>query len=120
MEQQLADLVAQVDALEKSAGMVGTVGIEAYYYWTIAFMVLIHAGFLSYEMGASRAKNVLATGIKNILAFAFIVPTFFFFGWWIYLAFPSGPTCRTTRPASSGRPSRCSPPAPRPFSPAPS
>lgn len=90
MEQQLADLVAKVEALEKSAGMVGTVGIEAYYYWTIAFMVLIHAGFLSYEMGASRAKNVLATGIKNILAFAFIVPTFFFFGWWIYLAFPSG------------------------------
>jgi ammonia channel protein AmtB len=43
-------------------------------------------------MGASRKKNVLASGIKNILAVAFIIPTFFFFGWWIYLAFPGGLT----------------------------
>ena len=55
-------------------------------------MVIIHAGFLAYEMGASRKKNVLASGIKNILAFAFIIPTFFFVGWWIYLAFPGGLT----------------------------
>ena len=42
-------------------------------------------------------KNALASGVKNILAFAFIVPTFFLFGWWIYLAFPGGIT-----PAESG------------------
>jgi ammonia channel protein AmtB len=40
--------------------------------------------------GASRKKNVLASGVKNILAFAFMIPTFFFFGWWLYLAMPSG------------------------------
>jgi ammonia channel protein AmtB len=53
-------------------------------------MALIHAGFLAYEMCASRAKNTLAAGMKNILAFAFTVPAFFIVGWWIYLAFPSG------------------------------
>jgi Amt family ammonium transporter len=92
MDGQLAELAAKVATLEKSSGMLGTIGIEVYYFWATAFMVAIHAGFLAYEMGASRAKNVLATGIKNILAFAFIVPTFFFFGWWIYLAFPGGLT----------------------------
>lgn len=90
MEQTLAELSTKVAALEKTGGMLGTVNMEAYYWWCTAIMVLIHAGFLAYEMGASRSKNVLATGIKNILAFAFIIPTFYFFGWWIYLAFPNG------------------------------
>ena len=90
MEQQLTELAAMVAALEQSGGMQGTIDTEVYYFWATAVMVLIHAGFLGYEMGASRAKNVLASGIKNILAFAFIIPTFFFFGWWIYLAFPGG------------------------------
>jgi ammonia channel protein AmtB len=90
MEQQLTELAAKVAALEQSGGMQGTIDMEVYYFWATALMVLIHAGFLGYEMGASRAKNVLASGIKNILAFAFIIPTFFFFGWWIYLAFPGG------------------------------
>ena len=83
MEQQIADLT-------KTGGMLGTVDVEIFYWWCTAIMVCIHAGFLAYEMGASRAKNVLASGVKNILAFAFIVPTFFFFGWWIYLTFPNG------------------------------
>ncbi len=89
MEDKLTELATKVAALEKG-GMLGTVDMEIYYWWCTAIMVLIHAGFLAYEMGASRSKNVLATGIKNILAFAFIVPTFYFFGWWIYLAFPNG------------------------------
>lgn len=63
---------------------------ETYYYLTIPLMVLIHVGFLMYEMGASREKNVLASGIKNILAFAFLVPTFYYAGWFIYWAFPTG------------------------------
>jgi len=90
MDPQLAELAAKVAALEKSSAMANTINIEVYYFWATALMVIIHAGFLAYEMGASRAKNVLATGIKNILAFGFIVPTFYFFGWWIYLAFPNG------------------------------
>ncbi|MGV1015062.1 MAG: ammonium transporter [Methyloceanibacter sp.] len=90
MEDKIAELTSKIEALEKSSGMLGTIDMEIFYWWCAALMILIHAGFLAYEMGASRSKNVLATGIKNILAFAFIVPTFFFFGWWIYLAFPDG------------------------------
>jgi len=65
------------------------VSMEAYYWWCTAIMVCIHAGFMMYEMGVSRAKNVLASGVKNILAFAFMIPTFFLFGWWLYWAYQS-------------------------------
>ena len=64
--------------------------LEIYYFWATAIMILIHAGFLMYEMGASRVKHTLASGTKNILAFAFIIPTFYMFGWWIYLAMYNG------------------------------
>ncbi len=65
---------------------------ETYYYLTIPLMMIIHAGFLAYEMGATRVKNVLSSGIKNLLAFAFVIVTFYFFGWWVYWAFPTGLT----------------------------
>jgi len=90
MEAQLAEMAAKVEALEGLTGMAGTINSEVFYWWCTGLMLAIHAGFLAYEMGASRVQNVLASGIKNILAFAFIVPTFYFFGWWIYLAFPTG------------------------------
>lgn len=90
MEEQLANLAAKIAELEAKAGVTNTIFAETYYYLTIPLMIIIHAGFLAYEMGASRQKNVLASGIKNILAFAFIVPTFYFFGWWVYWAFPTG------------------------------
>ncbi len=90
MEAQLAELAAQVAALEAKANVTNTMFAETYYYLSIPLMIIIHAGFLAYEMGASRHKNVLASGIKNILAFAFMIPTFYFFGWFIYWAFPTG------------------------------
>lgn len=90
MDEQLADLSTRLAALEEGAKWSTAINLEGFYWWCTALMICIHAGFLAYEMGASRRKNVLASGIKNILAFAFIVPTFFFFGWWIYLAFPGG------------------------------
>lgn len=90
MEEQLADLTARLATLEEGAGWTAAINMEVFYWWCTALMFCIHAGFLAYEMGASRKKNVLASGIKNILAFAFLIPTFFFFGWWIYLAFPNG------------------------------
>jgi len=90
MEEQLAELSAQVAALQKGGSVTNTMFAETYYFLTIPLMVLIHAGFLSYEMGASRMKNVLSSGVKNLLAFAFIMPTFYFFGWWVYWAFPTG------------------------------
>ncbi|MEM6451019.1 MAG: ammonium transporter [Cyanobacteria bacterium P01_D01_bin.105] len=64
---------------------------ESYYYWASVFMLLIHVGFLAYEGGASRAKNVLATMVKNLLTLSIVGLTFFFFGWWVYNAFPLFP-----------------------------
>ncbi len=90
MEEQIAELTARLANLEASAGVTNTMFAETYYYLSIPLMVLIHAGFLAYEMGASRMKNVLSSGVKNILAFAFVIPTFWFFGWWVYWAFPTG------------------------------
>lgn len=43
-----------------------------------------------YEMGASRVKHTLAAGTKNILALAYMIPIFWMFGWWIYLAMTNG------------------------------
>lgn len=64
---------------------------ESYYYWASVFMLLIHAGFLAYEGGASRAKNVLATMVKNLMTLASVGLAFYFFGWWVYNAFPFFP-----------------------------
>ena len=90
MEEQLAALAAELATLKEQTAGLNRTTAETYYYLTIPLMVLIHAGFLSYEMGASRAKNALSSGIKNILAFAFIIPTFYYAGWFIYWAFPTG------------------------------
>ena len=95
MEEQLAALIEQVAALKLKVDTTNTMFAETYYYLTIPLMIIIHAGFLAYEMGASRLKNALASGVKNILAFAFMVPTFYYFGWWVYWAFPTGVTLST-------------------------
>lgn len=83
MEEQLAALMAAQAATN-------TAMAEVYYFVTIPLMVLIHVGFLSYEMGATRQKNVLTSGLKNILAFAFLVPAFYYVGWFLYWALPTG------------------------------
>src|SRR4029453_19140431 len=55
---------------------------EQFYYFTVAIMWLIHVGFMSYEAGAGRRKNVMATAMKNILTIAVVTPTFYYFGLW--------------------------------------
>ena len=57
---------------------------EQFYFWTVVLMWLIHAGFMTYEAGVARRKNVMATAMKNILTIASVTPTFYYFGWWIY------------------------------------
>ena len=69
----------------------GTFVSESYYYWASVFMLLIHAGFLAYEGGASRTKNVLATMVKNLLTLSSVGLAFFLFGWWVYNGFPLFP-----------------------------
>lgn len=102
MTETTVDVAAKLEALEKSLSLAHTLNAEIFYWWCTALMVAIHAGFLAYEMGASRSKNALASGIKNLLAFAFLIPAFYFVGWWIYLAFPTGLTI--SEAASAGLP----------------
>ena len=68
-----------------------TIFTEFYYFVTIVFMFLIHVGFCTYEVGVSRRRNHLKTLMKNAMAIPLVTVTFFFFGWWIYFAFPNGP-----------------------------
>ena len=44
-----------------------------------------------YEVGVSRHKNHVHTLMKNTMLIPLVTITFFFFGWWIYFAFPNGP-----------------------------
>lgn len=64
---------------------------EFYYWVTIVLMFLIHVGFMSYEVGVSRRKNLQHVLIKNIMVIPVVTVTFFSFGWWIYFAFIHGP-----------------------------
>ncbi len=82
-------LFAQVENLEDAAPVESQVLDSAilgeqFYFWTVVVMWLIHVGFMSYEAGVVRRKNVLATAMKNILTIAVVTPTFYYFGWWIY------------------------------------
>ena len=63
---------------------------EFYYWVTVVMMFLIHVGFCMYEVGVSRRRNHMHTLMKNTMAIPLVTITFFFFGWWIYFAFPSG------------------------------
>ncbi|MSO47951.1 MAG: ammonium transporter [Thermoleophilia bacterium] len=63
---------------------------EQFYFFTVAIMWLIHAGFMAYEAGIARRKNVMATALKNILTIAVVTPAFYFFGWVIYGCFQRG------------------------------
>ncbi len=63
---------------------------EQFYYFTVVIMWLIHVGFMSYEAGAARRKNVMSTAMKNILTIAVVTPSFYYFGWYIYGCFEHG------------------------------
>ena len=91
MEDQILALTAEVAAIKSAAQVTNTMFAEMYYYVTIPLMVLIHAGFLLYEMGATRVKNALSSGMKNLLAFAFTIAAWYLFGWWFYWALPTWP-----------------------------
>ncbi len=64
---------------------------EGFFFTAGVLMLLIHAGFLAYEGGVSRSKNLLATMIKNLMTLATVGLTFYFFGWWVYNGFAFWP-----------------------------
>jgi ammonia channel protein AmtB len=90
MEEWMIDFVfAQVESLEDAASAEGQVTDaailgEQFYFFTVVIMWLIHVGFMTYEAGSVRRKNVMATAMKNILTIAVVTPTFYYVGWWIY------------------------------------
>jgi ammonia channel protein AmtB len=78
------------DEVRAALELSNAVNREFFYWVSIALMLLIHAGFMFYEAGASRVKNVLAAAMKNVMTLPIVIASFFFFGWFIYNAFPSG------------------------------
>lgn len=77
--------------MDSDIGALMVIFTEFYYWVTVPLMFLIHVGFCMYEVGASRYKNHLHTLMKNTMLIPLVTITFFFFGWWIYFAFPNGP-----------------------------
>ncbi len=77
--------------MDNNLAALTTVFTEFYYWVTVVFMFLIHVGFCLYEVSASRRRNHLHTLMKNTMLIPLVTITFFFFGWWIYWAFPNGP-----------------------------
>jgi ammonia channel protein AmtB len=77
--------------MDSDIGALTVIFTEFYYWVTVVMMFLIHVGFCMYEVGASRRKNMMHTLMKNTMLIPLVTITFFFFGWWIYFAFPNGP-----------------------------
>ena len=90
---------ASAEQLTRDSAILG----EQFYFFTVVLMWLIHAGFMSYEAGVARRKNVMATAMKNILTIAVVTPTFYYFGWWIYNCNQAGPADRRRTAATSPR-----------------
>jgi ammonia channel protein AmtB len=63
---------------------------ELFYFLSFLLMWLIHAGFMVYEGGMCRQKNVLMTMVKNLMVLGVCTFGFYFWGWWIYWAFRHG------------------------------
>ena len=110
-------LIAQVENLEDAASaeqltLDSAILAEYFYFFTVVIMWLIHVGFMTYESGSVRRKNVMATAMKNMLTIAVVTPTMYYVGWWIYgcnqPGLPIGPnssdftsvTCQTGIPWS--------------------
>jgi ammonia channel protein AmtB len=77
--------------MDSDIGALTIIFTEFYYWLTVVLMFFIHIGFCMYEVGASRTKNMMHTLMKNTMLIPLVTVTFFFFGWWIYFAFPNGP-----------------------------
>ncbi len=77
--------------MDSNLNALTTVFTEFYYWVTIPLMFFIHVGFCMYEVGASRRRNHIHTLMKNSMIIPLVTITFFFFGWWIYWAFPNFP-----------------------------
>ena len=83
-------LAATTEELEEQLTLTSNILTEQFYFYTVVVMWLIHAGFMAYEAGIARRKNIMSTAMKNILTIAVVTPTFYYFGWYIYGCFQEG------------------------------
>ena len=83
-------IVAQEVPLTDQVSLDSSVLTEQFYFYTVVVMWLIHVGFMAYEGGASRRKNLMSTAMKNILTIAVVTPTFYYVGWYTYGCFQEG------------------------------
>ena len=81
---------ATLEELEQRVTLDSLVLTEQFYYYTVVVMWLIHVGFMAYEAGVARRKNIMSTAMKNILTIAVVTPSFYYFGWYIYGCFEEG------------------------------
>jgi len=89
--------------IEDQVSLDSAILAETFYFWTVVVMWLIHVGFMAYEAGAARRKNIMSTAMKNILTIAVVTPSFYYFGWYIYGCFqPGGPAEGHAGPGGSG------------------
>jgi len=88
---QMVMITAEAAKGLESLPFLKTFAAEGFFFIAAVLMILIHAGFLAYEGGVSRSKNLLATMTKNLMTLATVGLTFYYFGWWIYNAFPFWP-----------------------------
>ena len=75
---------ATVTELESKVTLDSQILTEQFYFFTVVIMWLIHVGFMAYEAGVARRKNIMSTAMKNILTIAVVTPSFYYFGWYIY------------------------------------
>src|SRR4026208_2610675 len=80
----------QIKALQDTQKLDSQILTEPFYFFTVVIMWLIHVGFMAYEAGVARRKNIMSTAMKNILTIAVVTPSFYYFGWWIYGCFNTG------------------------------
>ncbi|MDQ3889279.1 MAG: ammonium transporter [Actinomycetota bacterium] len=83
-------VLAQAQEVADQLSLDSQVLAEQFYFFTVVVMWLIHVGFMAYEAGAARRKNIMSTALKNILTIAVVTPSFYYFGWWIYGCFQGG------------------------------
>ena len=83
-------VLAQEATVEDRQALDSQILTEQFYFFTVVIMWLIHAGFMAYEAGAARRKNVMSTAMKNILTIAVVTPTFYYAGWYVYGCFQEG------------------------------
>src|ERR687896_687080 len=99
----MTSLLAQATQVEDQLALDSQILAEQFYFYTVVVMWLIHVGFMAYEAGVARRKNIMSTAMKNILTIAVVTPSFYYFGWYIYGCFqPGGPAQGHAGPDDTG------------------